>query len=132
MTATRHLKFNSLQIAIYHQHIVRRGRDRFYHITEVKFLCTFSFSPFGHASLALLQFYISVERSIEVYLVFKNVGIEIASLFVGQLLNQLVENAFVPLQFAIFQFAFQHLFPHRTVATLNFAQRLTDFRLRVS
>ena len=100
-------------------------------VGEVERFGTPRLGAFGHSGFALLQFHIRVERGVEIDLVFRDIGVEIARFLVTQFFNELIQGAFVPLELAILQFALEHLASHHAVATLHLAQGLANFRTSV-
>ena len=129
MAATGHLELYAFEIAVVdHQHVFLLRHDGRCGVGQVEGFGTSHLGAFGHTGFALLQFHIRVERGVEIDLVFRDVGVEIARFLVTQFFYELIQGAFVPLKLAILQFALEHLASHHAVATLHLAQGLANFR----
>ena len=116
-----HLEIKAFEVAVNHQHIVHIDVASVGTFLKMKFFRTADFSTLANTGFTFLKFDIEIENVIEVGFVFDDGRIKIGRLLKSQLFDDLVQCAFIPIQFAVFEFALQYLTPHRAVTALNFA-----------
>lgn len=121
VAATGHLEVDAFEVAVYHEHVGVATAAGVFIVVHHKLIGRAHGCTLCQALFAAGQFLIALNEGIDVGFLFGNGFEKLRRLFEARLFDELVDEAFVPVNFAIFEFALEQFAGYDAFAGLEVA-----------